>query len=324
MRFCLISIFPVKQRTMQTILGAGGAIGSLLAGELRQYTDQVRLVSRNPQRLHASDQLFPADLTNAAETEKAVEGSDVAYLTAGLPYKTKIWRAIWPVIMENVISACVQHNTSLVFFDNVYMYDPTSLDPMLETHAVNPCSRKGQVRESIACMLMDHVKNGSLKALIARCADFYGPSIEGNSILTETVFKPLSQRKKANWLGRADKKHSYTFTPDAAKATALLGNSPEAYGEVWHLPTAPNPYTGKEWVEHIAEALNAKPGYRTAGKRLVGFLGLFSSIMKESSEMMYQYDRDYVFDSSKFERHFNIKPTPYEEGIRKVVETDFN
>jgi nucleoside-diphosphate-sugar epimerase len=226
--------------------------------------------------------------------------------------------------MENVIQACLLHKTRLVFFDNVYMYDPTSMDPMLETHPIGPSSRKGKVRESIARLLMDHVMNGSLQALIARCADFYGPSIEKNSILTETVFKPLSQRKKANWLGRADKKHSYTFTPDAAKATAMLGNSPEAYGEVWHLPTAPDPFTGREWVEHIAAALKVEPGFRVGGKGLVSFLGLFSSIMRETSEMLYQYDRDYVFDSSKFERHFNMKPTPYMDGIRQVVEADFS
>jgi nucleoside-diphosphate-sugar epimerase len=309
---------------MQTILGATGAIGTLLARELRNHTDQVRLVSRNPKRIHKTDQLFPADLTDPGKTIQAVAGSDVAYLTVGLPYKASVWESTWPVVMENVINACLEHDTNLVFFDNVYMYDPVSLDPMLETHPLNPPSRKGKVRESIACRVMDHAKNGTLKALIARSADFYGPSIDGNSILTETVFKPLSQGKKATWLGRPDKKHSFTFTPDAARATALLGNTPEAYGEVWHLPTAPDPFTGKEWVERIAGALHAKPRFRVAPKRLVGFLGLFSSVMRESREMMYQYDRDYVFDSSKFEAYFKTKPTPYEDGIRQVVTADFH
>ena len=34
---------------MQTILGANGTIGSVLAKELRSYTDKIRLVSRNPE-----------------------------------------------------------------------------------------------------------------------------------------------------------------------------------------------------------------------------------------------------------------------------------
>lgn len=308
---------------MQTILGAGGAIGNLLAPELRKYTDQVRLVGRNPVAVHKSDHLISADLTDYQQTEKAVEGSEIVYLTVGLPYSFKFWGRNWPVIMENVINACKKHNSRLVFFDNVYMYKPDSLDPMKETHEIDPCSKKGSVRANIACSLMDHVQNDTLQALIARAADFYGPSIEGNSILTETVFSPLSKGKKANWLGRADKKHSFTYTPDAARATAMLGNSPEAYGDVWHLPTAPDPYTGEQWVGKVAMALNTKPKYRVVGKGMVRVMGLFSSIMRESVEMLYQYDRDYVFDSSKFEKQFNFKPTPYEEGIREIVKTDY-
>ena len=33
---------------MQTILGSGGAIGVQLAKELTKYTNEIRLVSRNP------------------------------------------------------------------------------------------------------------------------------------------------------------------------------------------------------------------------------------------------------------------------------------
>jgi nucleoside-diphosphate-sugar epimerase len=315
--------FPTKNRKMQTILGAGGAIGTLLALELRKYTDQVRLVGRNPVAVHESDLLFSADLTDQHQTDRAVEGSQIVYLTVGLPYTHKIWEKNWPVIMENTINACIKHKSRLVFFDNVYMYDPDALEPMTENNEINPCSKKGLVRANVACTLMDHVQNGNLLAVIARAADFYGPSVAGNSVLTETVFKPLSEGKKANWLGRSDKKHSFTYTPDAARATAILGNSPEAYGEVWHLPTAPNPYTGREWVEQIALELNTRPKYRVVGKGMVKALGLFSSIMRESVEMLYQYDRHYVFDSTKFEKQFNIKPTPYPQGIREIIESDY-
>jgi hypothetical protein len=44
--------------------------------------------------------------------------------------------------------------------------------------------------------------------------------------------------------------------------------------------------------------------------------------MKEFVEMLYQYDRDYVFNSTKFEKHFNFSPTPYLKGIKKVIEAD--
>ncbi len=47
-------------------------------------------------------------------------------------------------------------------------------------------------------------------------------------------------------------------------------------------------------------------------------------IMQEMKEILYQYDRDYVFDSSKFEKLFNFKPTPYLEGIKEIVKSDYS
>ncbi len=309
---------------MQTILGAGGAIGQALARELRPYSSHIRLVSRHPEKTDPDNECFPADLTDREAVRHAVAGSEVAYLTAGLPYDHKVWASDWPVIMDNAIAACAEAGARLVFFDNVYMYDPASLDPMTEDTPVAPTSRKGKIRAAIAHALLEAHRAGKLEALVARSADFYGPGVQNVSLLAETVFKPLSQGKKANWLGRDDKKHSFTYVPDAARATALLGNTPSAYGQVWHLPTAADPYTGREWVSHIAAALKTQPHYRVAGKGLVRLLGVFMPIMRETVEMLYQYDRDYVFDSRKFEAAFNIAPTPYAEGIRSVVEAGFN
>ncbi len=106
---------------MQTILGAGGAIGVALARSVQSYTNDIRLVSRNPKKVNDTNSLFPADLTNRQKIYEAVKGSEIVYLTAGLPYKIKVWRETWPAIMQNVIDACIEYNSKLVFFDNVYM-----------------------------------------------------------------------------------------------------------------------------------------------------------------------------------------------------------
>jgi len=53
----------------------------------------------------------------------AVAGSDVVYLLVGLPYKAKVWEALWPVVMQNTIEACRLHGSKLVFFDNIYMVE---------------------------------------------------------------------------------------------------------------------------------------------------------------------------------------------------------
>ena len=303
---------------MQVILGAGGAIGKDLAKELKNYTPKVRLVSRNPQKINENDELFPGDLTDEQFVEKAVNGADVAYLTVGLPYRLKTWKQQWPVIMRNTITACKKHRCKLVFFDNMYLYDAEKLSPMIEETEINPPSKKGKVRTQIVQMLMHEAETGQLKALIARAADFYGPGIS-NSLFNEVVVKNLKADKKANWFCSLKYKHNFTFTPDAARATALLGNTKNAYGEVWHLPTV-QAQTMQEWIEATARELKVEPKTMVVSKALLGLLGVFNPLMREMKEMLYQYDRDYEFDSSKFETVFNIKPTPVKKALKQITD----
>ena len=304
---------------MQTILGSSGVIGTELAKSLTQYTDKIRLVSRNPKRVNPTDQLVIADLTNAQQVLSAVEGSEVVYLTAGIQYKISEWQKQWPVIMKNVIDACKTHKSKLVFFDNVYTYGLVK-GWMKEDTLVNPVSKKGEVRAQIAQMIMSEVERGNLDAIIARAADFYGPNTP-LSFATVTVFHNLKKGKKAQWFLDANKKHSMTFTPDAGKATALLGNTNTAYNQIWHLPTDKNALTGKEFIEIAAKEFGVKPDYMVLRKWMIQLVGTFVPVVKESIEMLYQNEYDYLFDSSKFEKAFNFVPTSYKDGIAATVKS---
>lgn len=308
---------------MQTILGANGTIGSVLAKELTAYTNQIRLVSRNPKKVNETDELFPADLSDASQVEKAIAGSEVVYLLVGFDYNLKIWKDKWPKLMRSTIDACIKHKAKLVFFDNVYLYDINAIPHMTENSAINPPSKKGTVRKEIADMLLNEVKSGKLTALIARSADFYGPNND-KSFLIEVVYKNIKKGKKPNWFIDINKKHSFTYTPDAAKATALLGNTADAYNQVWHLPTDKNTLTGKEMIALFAKEMNVENKVSILPMWLLKILGLFIPIMKEMPEMMYQYDRDYFFDSSKFNKRFNFKTTTYQDGVKLTIEQTKN
>ena len=307
---------------MQTILGSSGVIGTELAKSLTQYTDKIRLVSRNPKRVNPTDQLVIADLTIFNEVLSAVEGSEVVYLTAGLQYKIRVWQTQWPLIMKNVIEACKTHKAKLVFFDNVYAYGLVK-GWMKEDTIINPSSKKGEVRAQIAQMIMSEVEKGHLDAIIARAADFYGPNTP-LSFATVTVFQNLKKGKKAQWFVDTDKKHSMTYTPDAGKATALLGNTTSAYNQIWHLPTDKNVLTGKEFIELAAKAFGVEPKYMVLKKWMIQMVGYFVPVVKESIEMLYQYEHDYLFDSTKFEKTFNFTPTSYKDGIAETVRSIIN
>lgn len=303
---------------MQTILGSGGVIGNELAKSLVKYTDKIRLVSRNPKIVNDYDELFKADLLDPQQVLSAVAGSEIVYLTAGLKYKTSIWEAHWPMIMKNVIEACKKHNSKLVFFDNVYSYGLVN-GWMTEDSIYRPVSRKGELRAKISNMLMNETQNGNIQAIIARAADFYGPNTP-LSFFSAMVLSYQAKGKIPMWMINPDLKHSLTYTPDAGLATAILGNSPNAYNQVWHLPTDNNILTGRELIELSAKYFGIEPKFKVVSKFMLKMIGLFNSVVKESVEMLYQNEYDYLFDSSKFCKEFNFKPTTYSEGMKTTVE----
>lgn len=305
---------------MQTILGSGGIIGKEASYCLSQFTDHIRQVSRHPKKVNETDHIYPADLTNEQDVMEAVKGSEVVYLTIGLPYNTSVWQKNWPIIMNNTINACKEHGAKLVFFDNVYMYGLVD-GWMTEETSYNPCSKKGEVRAVIAHKLMDEVGKGNIQALIARAADFYGPKAT-NTYITPMIFDKLNKKKKPQLMLDAFKKHSYTYTPDAARAMALLGNTPEAFNQIWHLPSDRNVMTGAEFVSEAAQHFQRPNHYSVLSSFMMKFAGLFSPIINETHEMLYQSKHDYLFDSSKFENNF-FAPTSYQDGIKTIYKTQY-
>lgn len=297
---------------MQTILGVG-TVGTELAKALTKYTDKIRVVGRNPKKVNQGDELFSADLTDAEQTMRAVENSEVVYLTVGIPYSTKIWQTQWPLVMHNVITACKKHNVKLVFFDNVYLYGMVE-GWMTEETPVKPSSKKGEVRARVAEMLMQEIRSGKLKGLIARSADFYGPNTP-TSALTPMVFENLKKGKKAQWMVNDTVKHAFTYVPDAARAMALLGNTETAYNQVWHLPTDKNALTGEELIGLAAKALGVKSQHTLLSRRMLRMVGLFIGVVRENIEILYQFEYEYLFDSSKFDKAFDFKTTKYADGI---------
>ena len=302
---------------MQVILGAGGAIGTPLATALLAGGARLRTVSRSCAGPDGA-QRVRADLTDAAAVLRAVEDGATVYLLAGLPYDRRAWRAQWPPIMRNVVAACAAKRARLVFFDNVYMYGKVE-GPMTEATPVRPASAKGAIRAEIAGFLQDEMAAGRVTALIARAADFYGPYAERSGMPSILVLQRLAAGRAAQVLARADATHSYTYTLDCARALPLLAAADDAYGQVWHLPTARPPLTGREFVDLAARELGVPPRLTVTPRWMVRAAGVFNTQLREVGEMLYQNQGDYEFDSAKFETRFAVAPTSYEAGIRETV-----
>jgi nucleoside-diphosphate-sugar epimerase len=255
---------------------------------------------------------------NYQQTEKAVAGSDVVYLLAGLKYDTKIWQEQWPKVMRNAIDACKKHNSKLVFFDNVYAYGFTQ-GAMTEETPFKPNSKKGEVRARIATMLLDEIKQHNIQGMIVRSADFYGPGAL-LSLTYNTVTSRLKAGKSPQWIGDPKTVHTFTYTPDAGKTVAVLANSPAAFNQTWHALTSKKIITGEEYVRIACKTIGQPyKGITSMPKFGVRILGLFVPVLREFVEMMYQFENDYIFDSSKAEQFIGITATSYEEGIATTM-----
>jgi nucleoside-diphosphate-sugar epimerase len=307
-----------KLSNMQTILGANGQIGEELARELkRNYTSDIRIVSRKAQKVNDTDTVFSADLTIKEKAIEAVKGSEIAYFTLGLPMDTDLWEKQFVLILKNVIEACKINKTKLVFFDNTYMY-PQDSRVLTEETAFEPVGRKGEIRKEMAEMVLSEIKTGQLEAVICRAPEFYGPA-KTQSITNTLIFNAIKENKKLKVPLKDSKKRSLIWTPDASRATALIGNTPDAFGQTWHLPVDESHLNYKEFIALASEIYERELKYKVIPKFVFTIGAFFSKQAKELQELLPRYEHANVFDDSKFRKRFpDFAVTSYRNGIEEI------
>jgi nucleoside-diphosphate-sugar epimerase len=309
----------METKPLHTILGSTGVIGTELAKGLASYPVRVRLVSRNPKPVNATDELLATDLLESANVASAVKGSEVVYLTIGFPYDSALWEKVWVPFAQSVIDACAAAKAKVVFFDNDYMYAPSAIPNQTESSPIGPVSRKGRVRAAVLALFQAAEAAGKIELLVARSADFYGPNIVQRSVLLELVYENFKKGKAANALYSGTTRHTYSYTPDIGRAVAQLGNTADAFGQTWHVPTTSEALTGAEWTALVAEAMGVPNKLQVMPAWLIWTLGLFVPYLKEVREMHYMYDQDYVFHSQKFTQRFGWSATPPKHALQETV-----
>jgi nucleoside-diphosphate-sugar epimerase len=298
--------------SQHVVLGGNGVTGRETVRALLQRGESPVSVGRRPSAVDGARSVT-ADLLEPADVVRAMSGATVAYLTAGLPYSSRVWARQWLVIVGNAIDAAVAGGTHLVYLDNVYAYGPV-VGTMTERTPIAPTTRKGVIRANALAAIDDAVATRGLVATVARSADFYGPGAR-TSVVNAFVLDKIADGDDATWLFDADQPHSLTYTPDIGDALALLGTNPAARGRTWHLPTAPA-MTGREYV---ALAGGADASCRVMHRTTMRIGAVFSAAARESLEMEYQSTAPYLFDSSAFEKVFGTSPTPVAEGIAATL-----
>jgi nucleoside-diphosphate-sugar epimerase len=301
---------------LHVVLGATGGAGGALVRELAGRGDRVRAVSRKPAAdLPEGVEPLAADAADPDQTRKACQGATVVYHCVQPPYHR--WAAEFPTLTASIADAAADAGARLVYADNPYAYGPVD-GPITEDLPALATTKKGRIRALMAERLLAAHRSGTLQVAIARSSDYYGPG-GANSFVGDILFGAAAKGNRARWLGRLDVPHTLNYLPDVASALITLGARPEAPGEVWHLPAA-EPLTGREFVDLIAGAFG-RPVKVTATSRLaLRIAGIFDPGARETTEMLYQWERPFVLDASKFQRAFGpLEPTPHQQAVATTV-----
>jgi nucleoside-diphosphate-sugar epimerase len=300
---------------LQVVLGATGGVGQAIVQALAAQGAQVRAVNRTGRApVPAPVEVIAADLTSRESTRAACQGAAVVYHCAGLPYDQ--WATHLPVMLDNVIAAVGTTGATLVYTDNTYMYAPTP-EPLTEDSRQAPVTRKGKLRKQLAEAILAAHARGQIRATIGRAPDFYGPGVRASAV-GEQFFTALVASRRVPWLGKLDVPHALLFVEDFARGLIALGMHELAWGQVWHMPTAPA-LTGRQYISLASEAAGVRARALAVSGLLLRVLGLTNAVLRESVEMLYEFNEPYLIDGAKYAHAFDGMPTPHQEAMRRTV-----
>jgi len=300
---------------IENIVFGTGPLGLSIAGRLVSSGQRVRLVNRSgkadaPQEV----EVLAADVTDPAAARRVCEGAATVFHCASGPYGR--WAETLPQIMNGIIDGASASGARLVYGDNLYAYGPVD-GPIREDLPYRPIGPTTRARAQVATTLMNAHAAGKVRATIGRASDFYGPRARQSKV-GDGVFARALGGKPAQALGDPDTRHTYTFIHDFAAGLVTLAQRDEALGEVWHIPSAET-VTTRRFIEMVFEQLRRPARLQTVPRIMISMLGIFIPPMRAVKETLYQSERPWVVDHSKFARAFGSRTTPHGQAIAETL-----
>ena len=299
------------------VLGTG-AIGRATMEELVRRGESVFMVNRSGRmdEIPAGVDVVASDLYDPAKVREVTREAKVVYQASQPRYHE--WPEKFPLLQKSIIDGLTGSAAKLVIVENLYMYGDTHGKPMTEDMPYSAHTRKGRVRAEISTAAFNAHKEGRVRVTSARGGNFFGPW-GTDSTMGARAFFPLLRGKPAQLIGRIDLPHSHTYVRDFGTALVILGERDEADGQAWHVPNDQSMMSQGELVRIFAEEAGVEPKIGSISKLMMAIGGLFIPEARETVEMMYEFEKPFIFDSSKFEKAFGMKATPIREAIRETV-----
>jgi nucleoside-diphosphate-sugar epimerase len=298
------------------VVFGGGPLGLAVVETLTARGGAVRLVTRSGRAdAPAGVELIAADVSNPERAAEAARGAATIYHCVGADYGH--WPQLLPPIMAGVMHAAEATGAPLVYSDNLYAYGPVE-GPLTEVLPPEASGPSGRLRADLAARLLDAHRAGRLRATIGRASDFFGPRVRLSTV-GERLFGALLRGKPVELVGKPDLPHTITYIYDFAEALVTLGERDKALGEVWHVPSAET-LSLRQFVGLVAAAAGQPVRVRVAPTWLVQVLSMFNPTLRAVAEQLYQSERPWVVDHSKFAGTFGAHPTRQSVSIARTLD----
>ena len=301
--------------TKHVVFGTG-QIGRLVVDRLIAQGVDVCAVNRSGSGQIPGATLVGGDATDPAFTTRACAGAAVVYFCLNAANYAR-WDQEFPPLQRGVLAGAGAAGARLVVLDNLYSYGRPRGRDLVETMAAEPTSVKAATRATMTEELLAAHAAGRAEVAIGRASDYFGPGAT-RSALGEAVFGPALAGKTAQVMGKPDRPHSYSYTPDVAASLVTLGTHHEAAGEIWHLPVAET-RTTRQVVNRIYQLAGHRPRLLAAGTATLRLLGLVKPAMREYLHTLYQFTDPWVVDDTKYRAAFGDPTTPLDEALATTL-----
>jgi nucleoside-diphosphate-sugar epimerase len=294
------------------VLGAG-PVGRAVVTALNARGIEPTVVTRSGTAVDGATSRA-ADVTDPAALGAALAGAEVVYQCAQPAYHR--WPEEFPALQASVVEAAEAAGVLLVVAENLYGYGPVDA-PITQDLPLQATTRKGAVRARLWRELAEAHAAGRVRVVAGRASDFFGPGVD-ESAVGSRFFGPLVKGKVVRVPGDPDRLHTYTYVVDFGEALVRLSETPEAWGQAWHVPNAPAVST-RAFGEQAAAIAGTSLRMRPAARWQLRLLGRLVPAVDEVVEMLYEFEHDWVVDHTPYATLIGNHATPLPEALATTV-----
>ncbi len=308
------------------VIGATGGFGRAMVAELLRRGSRVRCLVRDSAKaasLLGNDpalEMTQGDAEDGPGVLTAAEGCRAIVHAVNFPYPQ--WVPHMARATAHVIAAARAANATILFPGNVYGLGPQSSGPLTEDAPNLPSADKGTLRVTIENSLQQAAEEGSVRVIILRAGDYFGPSVRNG--LVDPLFENAILGKPLKAIGKLDIPHQWAFVPDLARAGAdllAISDQLDAFESVNFCGYVPP--TQRDFLNLILQQAG-KPDLpvRVVPWSALKVAAVFDKVIRELLELRYLFDSSVILDGAKLKRLLpNFTETPIEEAIRITLES---